>query len=177
VSGVAWGTEFRHDFPGQRHELPAGNPQVEPTPQPTAVSRVVIKLVQFPHQFFAPADFPDAADEIVIGREKAPVAALQQRPQDSRFPVKTPPKDRLFVLVWVQTQLLAYAFGEGPSRNVPSMGYFGGGEKIIGAPRASVLAGRRRRRRRHPRKEVGESVRSKQGRCKIIGQDSIPPDE
>jgi hypothetical protein len=74
--------EFWHDFPGQRHELPAGDAQIEPAPQPTAVFRMIIEFVQFPQQFLAPADFPDAADEIVIGREKVPIVALQQRSQD-----------------------------------------------------------------------------------------------
>ena len=107
-----------------------------------AVFRVIIKFVQFPQQFFAPADFPDTADEIVIGREKVPAVELQQRPQDSRFPVKTPLKDFILVLIWVKTQSLAYAFGEGPARPAHGMGCLGAREKIIGAPRASVLAGR-----------------------------------
>jgi hypothetical protein len=90
----------------------------------------------------APTDFPDAADKIAIRREKITVVALQQWPQDAGFSVKTQLKDRFLVLVWMQAQLLAHAFGEGPARLAQGMGYLGAREKIIGAPRASVLAGR-----------------------------------
>jgi hypothetical protein len=38
---------------------------------------MVKKVVEFPRQFFAVADFPNATDKIAIGREKVPVAALQ----------------------------------------------------------------------------------------------------
>ena len=150
---------------------------MEPAPQPAAVSRVIIEFVQFPHQFFAPTDLPDAADEIVIWREEIPVAALQQRPQDSRFSVKTLLKDGSLVLIGMQAPLLADAFGEGPSRVVQGMDRIGAWKKILGAPRPPVPVARWRRRRRDLRKEIGKSVCSKHGRCKILGQDNIPPDE
>lgn len=150
--------EFWHDFPGQRHELPAGDAQLEPAPQPTAVSRVVIEFVQFPQQFLAPVDIPDAADEFVIGREKISVVELQQRPQDPRFPVETPLNHFIFVLIWMQTQLLAYTFGKGPPRIAQGVDCLGTVEEIFGAPRTSVLAGHWRRCRRRLHEEIGESV-------------------